>query len=785
MFKKTIVTTLAATTALAGSFAMAQDQTRDRSGDRTMRMMEEIVVSARKRDEGLQDTPISISAFTGDSLEIRGVSKVDQIAAFTPNLTFDNNPSFGGASNAASIYIRGVGQKEFLPTTEPGVGLYVDGVYIARSVGGILDLIDIERVEVLRGPQGTLFGRNTIGGAISITTVKPDEELKGKFSFTYGTADRIDLKGSVNVPVTDDFFVKVSAASLNQDGYVTRDDGIDLGDEDTATGRAALRWLAGDRLEVNLSVEGTRSRQNGPAMELLGINLGPTLDPNTPPFAVIHNVGANLMAGGPPAPCATPDAPLNTAVPGCYDMRYVRGDGTTAGTSPAFSDTDMWGVNLTVDWDVSNTLQLKSITAYRELDSEFARDGDHSPFEIAEYSDLLEQDQFTQEFQLLGNSFGGRMNWILGLYYFEEDGQNVNDLSFTISRFRSGGFFDNRSVAAFAQATYDITPDLHLTLGARYTDEKKKFLPDQIIYVNKFAGTGDPLLDAPFMQAGTRILPFVEREITIDEFTPMVNLSYDVTEDAMVYASYSEGFKSGGFSQRVFPPIVAGFTAPPGTPDLELIPVFDPEFVEVLEAGFKLSAFDQRLRVNGAVFHTRYDDLQVQVFTSVAPVTQNAGKAKITGFELEFQAMPVDNLFVEGGIGYLDARYSEIDEAETLINPDNAFERVPEWSLSGAVSYEFLMGNAGSVTPRVDWSYRSKVYNDAFNTELIAQPGYHLLDANLTWTNPDENIGVVVGVKNLTDKDYLMTGVAGDAMQSIEGIFSRGREWFVTVRASF
>jgi iron complex outermembrane receptor protein len=434
---------------------------------------------------------------------------------------------------------------------------------------------------------------------------------------------------------------------------------------------------------------------------------------------------------------------------------------------------------------VTDTLELRSITAYRDLESEFARDGDQSPFTIAHYMDTLEQDQFTQEFQLLGDSFDNRFNWILGLYYFEESGDNVNTLDFTVSRFRSGGKFDNKSYAAFAQGTYDITNELALTLGARYTDETKKFLPDQIIYENKFAGTGHPQLDAPFMQAGERILPFLEKKITIDEFTPYVNLSYTPTDDLMVYASYSEGFKSGGFTQRVFPPIVAGFTAPAGTPDIDLIPTFDPEFVEVYEIGFKYSTPNQKLRLNGAVFHTDYSDLQVQVFTSVAPVTENAASANITGFELEMQATPMDSLFVEAGVGYLDARYSNIDEAETFINPDNAFERVPEWALNAAVSYEIAAADWGYITPRVDWSYKSRVYNDAFNTMALSQPGYHLVNANVAVTNLDETLELIVGVKNLTDKEYLITGVFGDAMQAIEGMFARGREWFVTARVNF
>ncbi len=771
-------------------------------------LVEEITITARKREEGLQSTPLSVSAYSGDSLEYRGVNKIDGIANFTPNLTFGNSPTFGGASNSAAIYIRGIGQKEFVPTVDPGVGLYVDGVYIARSVGGILDLIDIERVEVLRGPQGTLFGRNTIGGAISITTRKPDEELSGRISATYGVDNRIDVIGSVNVPWSDSFFSTFSVGHLSQDGYVERDDGVDLGDENTLTGRAAFRWLASEAVEVNFSVEGTRDRENGPAFKLIGIDKGPVInratglvDNNTPPMVVIHNQLASFMAGwpapglgGPDAypPCvflpnAIPGVPstTNPAVPACYDDRYIRGGDHNSGTAPAFSDNDMWAANFTVDWQISDALSAKSITAYRKLDADFSRDGDHSPFAISAYLDHMDLDQLSQEFQLNGNSLDSRLKWVLGLYYFEESGDNENLLDFVMSQFRSGGAIDNRSWAAFFQGTYDLTDKWHLTAGLRYTDEEKKFRPDQVILLNKFAGSGHPLLDAPFMQAGERILPYLWKTQTIEEVTPMINLSYDWAEDLMVYGSYSEGFKSGGFTQRVFPPIVAGFTAPAGTPDIDLIPEFQPEFVKVYELGLKYATPGRRLRVNGAVFSTKYDDLQVQVFTSVAPVTKNAASATINGFELEMQAVPADGWFAEAAVGYLDAKYDELDTLETRLFKNDKFERVPKWSVSAALSKEFALADTSTLTPRIDWSWRSKIYNDSFNAPLLTQSSYQLLNMNLTFTDRNDRFDVVAAVENLTDEEYMITGVWGAAMQSIEGVFARGREYSLTVRARF
>lgn len=755
-------------------------------------LLEEITVTARKREESLQSTPIAISAFSGDSLDYRGVTNIGEIAQFTPNLSFQNNPSFGGASNSAAIYIRGVGQKEFLPTVDPGVGLYVDGVYIARSVGGILDLVDVERVEVLKGPQGTLFGRNTIGGAISITTKKPHDQLEGKVSATYGSDNRINLKGSVNLPISDKFFSKFAVAYMNQDGYVLRDDGLDLGDDDTLSGRATFLMTPSDDLEITLSIEGSRDRENGPALTMIGINYaGPnplSLAP-PPPMVTIHNVGANLAAGGGPVPCAFPGQTLNLAVPGCFDDRFnFNGEERTSSTAPSFSESDLWAANLNIDWAFSDNVTLRSITAYRDLSATFGRDGDHSPHTISQFTDVLEQEQFTQEFQLLGTAFEDKLNWIVGAYYFKESGVSTNELAFTITRFRSGGDYDNKSAALFAQGTYDVTDRFHVTAGMRYTDETKKFTPDQIIHENVFAlavGTGLSDVEAPFLAAGTRVLPFLEKEVTYDNFDPYLNLSYDVSEDLMVYASYSEGFKSGGFSQRVFPPVVPPFTAPPGTPDIDLIPTFLPEFVQVYELGFKFSGMDGRMRLNGAAYYTDYTDLQVQVFTSVAPITKNAGAATIKGFELEMQATPADGWFVEAGIGYIDAGYDELDFTETLVDINNNLDRVSKWTLSAAVSKEIALGNNGTLIPRVDWAYRSEFDNDAFNTPEIHQDGYNLVNASLTWENAEENIALIAGVKNLTDEKYLHTGILGDAFQVYEGLFDRGREWYVTARFNF
>jgi len=802
--KSILALSLGGAVLLSGPIAYAQDQDGSDATQRVSsvyRLMDEVTVTARKREEGLQSAPIAITALTGESLEARGATRLDEIAKFSPNVTFQNNPGFSGASSSAAIYIRGIGQQDFLPTVEPGVGLYVDGVYIARSVGSVLDLMDIERIEILRGPQGTLFGRNTIGGAISVTTIKPSDEFSGKVDFTFGTDKRIDAKGVVNIPLSDKLFLKVAFASLNQDGYVERSfDGIELGDRDSVSGRAALRWVPNDRLEVNLVFDGTRSRENGPALTLTDIrlnklnspelnsvlfnpvdangNFDPTklnipFDAPADNFALLHNYLATFL-GGQDCLGLVPGQPIdaggNPNNPACYNEQFIANDETNAGTAPSFSNIDIWGLALTIDYDINENVSIKSITSYREIDAQAARDGDHSPHIIAQFFDDFQQEQFSQELQLSVNALDDRLNWITGFYYFQEEGLNENLLQFVPADFRSGGSFDNQNWAIFTQATYNITDQLSVTAGIRYTDEKKKFLPDQIIFADRTFGLRPDGTLGPLFGEGTRILPFVEVETSISEFTPMVNVAYEF-ENALIYATYSEGFKSGGFNQRVFPPL-------PETPS------FDPEFAKVFEVGVKYETADKKLRVNFAAFHTDYDDLQVQIFRDVAPITTNAASAKIVGFELELAANPFEGTFVELAVGLTDADFKKIDERATEINLDSKFERISKWTLSAGVSHEFAVGNGAYLVPRVDWAYRSGFYNDALNSPEIYQPSFHLLNANVAWQAADDQYSVTVGVTNLTNEDYLQSGIYSSTFNAAESLFNRGREWFINIKVN-
>ena len=470
--------------------------------------LEEVVVTARKTAESLQDTPISVTALSGDRLEDMGLSRITKLQNVTPNLVFQNSPSYSGAGNNAAVYIRGVGQKDFIPTIDPGVGIYVDEVYLGRSAGAVLDMIDIQQVEILRGPQGTLFGKNTIGGAISITTTKPNEEFGGKFDIKVGTDERRNVRGVLNVPLSDTLFARGSFGSLKQDGYVTRPfDDKDLGNQDTLMGRLALRWAPSDTFTADLSFDYYDDESNGPALLVTRVDEFPQSAGAIPGgnFPFIHNLFAGFSPdfGGPnPIVCTLPGAPS-----ACYTTaNAVTGENTNLGTGPNYSEMENEAVSLTLTWDLE-AFTAKLIASHRSLSGEFASDRDGYPQNdgqpafpggplvnpLTHYFDTFEQDQFSVELQLSGSAIDDRLNWVAGVYAFEEDGENLNPVDFTTVSLQSGGYFDYSSEAVFAQATFDFTEKLSVTAGMRYTKEDRDYLPDQYIEEMPLGGLPFPV----------------------------------------------------------------------------------------------------------------------------------------------------------------------------------------------------------------------------------------------------------------------------------------------------
>ncbi|MBL4612643.1 MAG: TonB-dependent receptor [Emcibacter sp.] len=714
--------------------------------------LEEIIVTARKREEGLQNTPISITAVSSEGLERRQIVSMDQVSNITPNLTINTSAAFSGSSQTPAIFLRGIGQTDFTLNTDPGVGIYVDGVYISRSVGALLDLVDVERVEILRGPQGTLFGRNTIGGSISITSQKPSDELSGRAKVTVGNDNWVILSGNISLPLSETLKAKIVVQNQDRDGYVTRtSDGVKLGDDNSTSFRGSLLWTPTDKLSFYMIGDYTTARENGAPLSLTQVN-------DAAPFVAIHNIFV--------APGLVPTLG-NGAF---YNDQYINSNlYETAGSEPVFSNIDVWGLMLTAEYQGDN-FDVKSITSYRNLESEFTRDGDGSPLRINMTSDVYTYDQFSQEVQFLGRGLEDKLDWILGLYYFEESGDNQNIVDFGYVQLLSGGMVENKSYAAFFQSSYDVTDKLSVTAGLRYTDEKKKFNPVTFIIEQRVPLPVPPF--PPFLNFtdGQLLVPEGQVKTGVKKWTPMINVAYQWTEELMTYATFSQGFKSGGFTQRIFPALPA-------------VPSFDPETVNVYEAGFKYSGFDGRMRLNGSAYYTDYADLQVTVQVGVAPTTQNAAEAEIKGFELEMQFIPIDRMQVELGMGFIDADYTALDSQVAGITLDSKLPGTSEWTLNGAVSYALDMGNSGTLTPRLDWSYRSEFFFDANNS--MKEDGYHLVNASLMY-DYDEDWRLTFFVKNLTNKTYFSHGEsildpAGFALVSP----SRKREWGVSLSLDF
>ena len=764
---------------LPGSFTYAQD-----SGIGAL--MEEITVTARKREEGLQDTPIAVSAFSGESLEARGVQRIDEIAGLTPNMSFDNININGGGGNSAAVFLRGVGQRDFLPSADPGVGIYVDGVYFARSIGSVLDIIDIDRIEVLRGPQGTLFGRNTTGGAIAIHTVKPHEDFEGKVRVRVGIDDRLDVLGKVNVPLSDNLYMNATLAKFDQDGFVVNpDNGMDTGDDDTFAFRGALRWQANDDFEVNFSGDYSRDRENGQA-RVTSRNPNRVVDLTPGQNVYNHNIllGANspfnpANGGGglnnPGTPFArdfsncdaTPANPAGTTS-GCANADNIA-LGANTGTMPTFSNHDIYGFSGTMDWSVAENLQIKSITAYRNVDSTFAHDGDNTPYYLSWVRDeIYVQEQFTQEIQLQGTTFSERLQWILGGFYFTEDGNNYNPVDFATVDIESGGKFDHESIAGFAQGTFAITDQLHLTAGIRYTHDTKDFIvtSDGVNIQSARPVLAPPGFVLKLIDDGTTTLK-------ADDWTPMANIAYDWNDNLMTYFTYAEGFKSGGVQQRN-----AGRFG-------SQAPTYDPEFVESFEVGFKYNHPDGNLVLNVAAFYADYTDIQLETLApdGIAPQLDNAGEGEIKGFELETRWSPLDTWFFEAAIGHLDATITASDP--NVVNSGgpakgDRLPQVPRWSLAASLIKEFGLGDMGTLSARLDYNYRTKVFFDPANDPNSVMQSHGLLNASLGWDSANDKLSLIFHANNIFDKYRVIYSELAGSSETQNDILARDFAWYLT-----
>jgi iron complex outermembrane receptor protein len=757
--------------------------------------LDEVVVTAQFREQNVQDTPLAITAVSAEMLEARSQTNVTEIASQAPSVTLKQQGAGWGPSIAA--YIRGIGTYDFNPALEPGVGLYVDDVYFSTLTGSMLDLLDLDRVEILRGPQGTLAGRNSIGGSVKLYSKRPTAESSGSFQATYGSRDRVDLRGTANFALTDNLFMRISGVDKKQDGYVSRIDygcanpgnpyGIRSQVATTAgcviakdsnvnysAARAALRWVASDRMEFNLSADYTNDSRNPTGGVLVGYRDDLL---SAAARARIQPIYDSNPANDAPASAFIVPRGSYYNYASYYNPAYAGGGSATGGAvaTPWLESRPVprqffegWGSALEADIKLSDTMSLRSITAYRAYQSGFSNDNDLSPLASSIGEGTLPFHAFSQELRVNGSN--GPFDWTLGGYYLDQKSryQSWQDLRYSSPlMFQQNDTVNVDTKAAFGQLGYNLSEQLVLTAGIRYTDEHKDYT---YVRLNRDGSTGAPVVGS---LNGTKT-PFDGNNTDY-----RVAVQYSFNDDVMTYAQYSTGFKGGGITPRPFVPDQA-------TP-------FGAETLKTWEVGVKADLFERHLRVNSAVFFGNYDDLQLGLQTctgSSLPTpcgrVANVGSAEIKGFELEAQVRPLAGLAIDAAYSYTDFKYTNLTGAGG-IQMSFVAPFMPKTKASVGTSYEFSLGNGSTLSPRVDWSFQSHIYTNGNNQLTNRIGGYGLVNARLVWRNGDGDLDVSLEGTNLTDKYYFMSRfdqVTGGGRHT-DGSPGRPREYAVTIKKKF
>jgi iron complex outermembrane receptor protein len=756
-------------------------------------LLEEIVVTARRRAEDLQEVPIAVTALSAQALERRQILTTTDLDRVTPSMQFTSYGQLSGNNSAAVVFIRGVGQLDPTPAVDPGVGIYIDEVYMGRAVGGAMDFFDIADIQVLRGPQGTLFGRNTIGGAVLVNTVMPGDDLEGTLRARVGDDSLYEVFGAVTLPMSDALSARLSLGARQRDGYVTRVfDGQDLGNEDVLALTGTLRWDASDSVQLILRGDYSEEDENGSPFVFRGIN-------TSAPVPAIVSVGAGCPGATIPFAPLVPGDPNfgspfvpNTADVQCANNAWDMGPYTNGGNAPVQSTFEVTGLSATINWDISDKTTFHSITAYRDTSWTGIRDADNTPFTLITTDYTSESTQVSQEFRL--DYAGERMNSVFGIYYFDEDTDDRVSVPLAfppsppvITSILAGGpgtrdlqfvNLTTESIAAFAEVSFDITDVLSITAGGRYTEDEKSL---QGTMWNIFPSTSPDPAPLPTLAIpdGGPLFIYPDRfSETFDKVTGSASLQYSFSDRFMAYGSYSTSFKSGGYNQRYNAP-------PPG-----FVPVpFDEETVDTIEFGFKSDMTDS-LRVNVALFFSDYDDIQLIYRQGVVPLLFNAGKASIDGLELEFQYVPNEQFILEGGFSYLDDTIEEVTPvpgADATITPDNSLPFTPELQANLGMGYRFTLGNGWGLTPRLDASYTDSQYFDAGNTEITAQQdAVTVTNFALVLDDAEGRWSAGFYVENLTDELYPVQGNASLAtLGYAEIVYAREQNMYASLTYNF
>lgn len=762
--------------ALVAAPVFAQNDANSAAGttqaDRSAEDDGDIVVIARRREERLLDVPIAISALSQADLARLQAIDLSGIQGAIPNV---NLVQGRGSSTSANFFIRGIGQPDALQTFDPAVGVYVDGVYLSRIQGALLNLFDVQRVEVLRGPQGTLYGKNTIGGAVNIVTRKPDlNDFHASADATYGAYNQVLLNGYATVPIiADTLALSVAGTYDRRDGLVTDPlTGRRFNDRNLWAGRGILRFKPADGFEFSLSGDYTKQRNEA----TLGYATAPLTQVSLFP------AGARILVP------ANPYGPYN----------FRASTSLAPGQGQAL---DHWGVGFTANVDLTDTLQFVSITSYRKLDPSFFIDIDASQFRLGDVFVGVDQKQFSQELQLKYN--GSKLKGVFGLYYLNEDVRSNqtafgNDIfTFLAAPVTFTRLIDDaqntKSYAAFGQFTYDFTDRFAFTGGLRYTYEDRRYNRFTTT-ISSFAGINN----LQFRFPDNLPAPLnTDNVASFDAWTPSFTLSFKPDRDTLFYASANRGFKSGGFNGRANS--VNDLTlVVNGTPTI--VNRFRPETVWTYEVGSKASLADGRVKLSTAAFYSDYSDFQARVGggvvgaanTGVFPVI-NAGKLRIWGFEVEAVVKPWRAFTLTGSLGYLNAEYQRFDDGRRVppssfsCNPTgNAITCRPAFAppISARLAGDYAVPiGSNTLTLGLEGRFIDKQFLSVDNRPGLTEPGYAIGNA-YAQLDLERNFYLRAAVKNFSDARYRTDGQEFSSVANIQTVyFGDPRTW--TIGAGF
>ena len=722
---------------------------------------EGVVVTARRRAESLQDVPIAITVQTAEQLDQRGAADITVLQQTTPNATVQ---VARGSNSTLIAFIRGVGQQDPLWGFEPGVGLYVDDVYVARPQAAVLDIFDVERIEVLRGPQGTLYGRNTIGGAVRYVTRGLDEEeahLRARLAF--GSYGQLEALVTGSTPITENFVVGGAIAGYLRDGYGENHfTGGEHYNKDVDAYRFSAQWRPIDDLTIRLTTDGVEDDSNARHSHRL----------------------TNFPAGG-----ASYDV-----LDSVYDTRGGSGDD---------NHVEAYGTSLHVDYELNPNITLRSITAIREGETRGTIDFDGTEFPTLDIPAYYADEQFSQEFQVLFDY--DRIQGVAGLYYLDAMAEGAFDtvVGGAFLTILTQGRVDTESLAAFADVSYDITDTLALSVGARWTRDEKTGTVFRRNFTQTFAGERSPFFGGSPIPGylGVDIRTDYTNSAEFEEVTPRVSLTWEASDELTLYTSYSQGFKSGGFDMRgdaiLTPNTVNGY---------------EPEFVDTYEVGFHSSFGQGRFNISGALFQSDYQDMQITrqeptVASGIASFVDNAASATLRGAELEGNVYLLDNLVANFAVGYIDGEFDEYLTTVTNpafdpmlpIGPGNqptlpadfsdlaGFQNTPDWTGSFSLTYSTqLAGGTIAFTPSV--SYRGDSQMFEFANPVLDQEAYTLYNASITWTSENDRFRFGLHGQNLGDEEYRVGGynfagaLYGD---SITGFYGPPQTFTGTIEVRF